>query len=227
MSFRRNKGFTGFILLVFLFTFIVMQWSTCNNLKLTWGKLKVGDKIYADSSKLHQKTNLYSPIWLWRRIRPFNADDIKQMDIPEWQKLKFISQLDTSIFQLSEMIRSETNIGQDSMFKYKTTCLGTYLKSDSISAIYYADGSGHEDYWYAITINKTVASIDDANEIKLPNNRTYADDYFYIDAHEARLEEAPLFKRVRSMQPILTEKDTVKSIKKRTSKLKSSHLAIS
>jgi hypothetical protein len=193
---RRNKGFAGFMLLVLLSFFIVMELLKNQGLNLTWGKFKFGDKVYADNSLLNKKTNQYVPIWTYRRIRPINADDIKQMDIEEWQKLKFITQLDTSKLQMSEMIRSEISIGQDSVFKYKTTCLGTYLKSDSISAEYYVDGSGHEENWYAIKINKAIATVA-LDEFELPANRTYADDYYYIDAHDARLKEAAIFKRMQ------------------------------
>lgn len=209
MSRRISPGSAVFTLLVLLFFFIVMNWLHEKKLYLTWGKLKLGNKIYSDSSQLDQKTNQYSPIWLWRRIRYFNADDIKQMDIPEWKKLKFITQLDTSKLQISEMIRSEISIGQDSMFKYETTCLGTYLKRDSISAEYYADGSGHEENWYAIKFNKMIATIA-LDELELPINRTYADDYYYINAHDARLEEAAVFKNSNLKSPAAIKQDSIK-----------------
>lgn len=209
MSRRISPGSAVFTLLVLLFFFIVMNWVQGKNLYLTWGKLKFGDKVYADNSLLDKKTNQYMPICTYRRIRPINAADIKQMDIEEWQKLKMITQLDTSKLQMSEMIRSEISIGQDSVFKYKTTCLGTYLKSDSISAEYYADGSGHEENWYAIKINKAIATVA-FDEFELPVNRTYADDYYYIDAHDARLEEAAVFKNANLKSSAAIKQNSIK-----------------
>ncbi|WP_158824733.1 hypothetical protein [Mucilaginibacter lacusdianchii] len=181
------------------------------DLNLTWGKLKTGDQLFADSSALKKDSKHYA-VTLYRRIRPINAEDIKKMDIQEWKKSQLISQLDTSADHNQPAMKyAGFGISQDSMFKHKTAYIGSYIKKDSTTIKYYADGSGSSDDWYAIKVNFNLVK---KGEFEMPANFVFADEYYYVDPLDVRLTEPAAFKNKLSTT---IQNDTTRS----TDKLKS------
>lgn len=201
-AFGSAATFVSLIVLAAIFGYMSDQ-----EVQLTWGKLKAGDRIYADSLKLQKDTADYG-VSFCRRIRPINASDINKKHIPQWKKLKLISQLDTTAkHNVSRMISSEIRTRQDSMFKRGTALLGIYIKSDSTSMKYYSDGSGSPEKWYAIKPGPGVLHY---SNFTIPKGYVLADKYYYIDAHDARSEEPTIFKNHNRSVAQLTPTGSVK-----------------
>ncbi|WP_345955321.1 hypothetical protein [Mucilaginibacter sp. PAMB04168] len=171
-----------------------------NTIMGNWSHAKENDPIYADTSRL--RDTAYFGVTLFRRIRPLDHAElskaINEMNIPEWDKSNRITQLDTnSKSHEPVMIYSEATIDRDSMFKYKTFCIGTLLLKDSLTAqMPTKDLATSAQKWFAIKPNKQLLSRSEMP--KLPLNYVYADDYYYVDPLDITLGGEPAaFKKAR------------------------------
>lgn len=172
-----------------------------------WIKVKLNDKIFADSMFVSDTS--HRSITLYRKIRPVNMDDINKMDIPRWQKLKLIAQIDTNAEHNKPlMIPSQVNYFNDDMFKGETACIGTFIKRDSVTAVKPDEGMYSDPQkWFAIAPNLTIADTN-SYPITIPEKYTYADAYFYTDLDQIVLVEATVFTNLHSklQQPGKTNK---------------------
>ena len=105
------------------------------------------------------------------------------MDIPDWQKLKLKSQIDTSL--KPQLIRGDINFWADSLYKAESAYLGDYVSKDSIDKI-------GLDRWYVTKLNFKPGQ--QGNKEEVPFGYTYANkNLFYIHAGDVQLQEATLF----------------------------------
>ncbi|WP_462266076.1 hypothetical protein [Mucilaginibacter sp.] len=148
----------------------------------SWSKVKAGDKLYAANHyfKNHDNNNV---IYTYQLVKPITASDIDTMQIPNWQKVKMKSQLDTTL--KPQLIRGDYNFWADSLYKTGSAYIGSYISKDSIDKIMI-------DKWYVVKLNFLPGQS--GNKEVLPEGYIYANrKLFYVDASEVQLQEATPF----------------------------------
>ncbi len=152
----------------------------------TWNKTNPGDKLYA--ADIFITDTALKELEVFRLIRPVNKEDVKKMNIPAWQKLKMVSQLDTNNKEVV-IISAEVRVSQDRMFKSHTAFIGTYVKRDSTLGRF---GEPHiNTKLYAIKPNMPV--LETGFLSKKPNDYVFADEYYYVEPRNVRLNEPSVF----------------------------------
>ena len=191
---RHNRAWAKAATMIFIIVMIAVLGGNLDaEVQKTWQSINRGDKIYADSS--HVANPKFNKLYTYRRIRPFNANDIKKRKIPSWKKLKLIAQLDTSAeHNQSLMIMSNLVFLQDKMFKRHTAQIGVVIKKDSTTAEKPKEGShSSPSRWYAIIPNRKLYSTN--FEMIIPPGYKLADKYYYVDPYEVSGEEFKVFRK--------------------------------
>lgn len=183
-------------------------------LKKTWTRVQAGNLLYADSVYLSDSS--FTQLHTYRRVRPINAVDISKMHIASWEKLKKIAQIDTSIqHNRPVMLSSNLLFLKNDLFKQHTACIGTYVKSDSLTG----DIEEKKDLyfpqkWYAIKPNMKLCKTN--YEINMPADYTFADEYYYVKPLTVTLTPPSIF----------SKKEGVSSTAKSSSQLKDSTIVL-
>ncbi|SDE89285.1 hypothetical protein SAMN05216464_110212 [Mucilaginibacter pineti] len=164
-----------------LFIFII-HGALNQDSKLTWNKVKPGDRLYAYDGFF--KDTILTEFTPFRLLKPIAASDIDTMKIQEWEKVKLKAQLDTSL--KPQLVTAEITYKVDSLFKSKSSFVGIYVGKDSIHE------SGFIDHWY---IFKPAFKKPSHYLLDIPKGYILSNDNYYMDASDARLEEAPQFKK--------------------------------
>ncbi|MDR6944691.1 hypothetical protein [Mucilaginibacter pocheonensis] len=180
-----NVLFYGALSLV-IALFLIIQlfvWIFNNGYEDTWDKVKPGDKLYAEKRVVTDTASRM--VFLFRLIRPINSDDIDRMKIAEWKKDKLKMKIDSSL--KSKMLTAPGIFYQDSLLKYKTGFLGTYIKKDSVE-----EYGGFGQHWYAIKPNFKLIRKHYL-KFEMPAGYTLADSDYYISAQDGKFNEIDLF----------------------------------
>ncbi|OJW13535.1 MAG: hypothetical protein C0154_09815 [Mucilaginibacter sp.] len=127
-----------------------------------------------------------------RMIRPMTISDIDTMHISLAEKRKLAAQLDTSKKQTIMLERANWVIPRDSMFKYGVAAIGEFIAKDSITP---NDESGVGYDWYAVKPNRKL--MYDKYVLRIPNGYVIANDLFFVEPSEVRLEEPSAIKKFR------------------------------
>lgn len=154
----------------------------------TWTKVKAGDKIYCHFEASDTGFRPFVPQIL---VRPINQSDIEKMPMVTWKKRKLINELDTNLKPL--LIDAKIAFTKDSMYKYNTAYMGTFIKKDSIKNLKLGDcaAGADGDYWYTIKLDTT--HVECCYESKIPNGYVLADKNYYVPAGWVRLQESSAF----------------------------------
>jgi hypothetical protein len=157
-------------------------WMVNNQIELTWDKVKVNDKLYASEFFITDTAGRTIP--LKRMIRPINQSDIDTMNISLLEKRKMSAQLDTSNTEQRIADLSDIIIPQDSIFKYGTAFVGTFLSKDSTTKTF--EGNMVNKIYAIIPNNQLVKT---GYEQKIPKGYILANNYYYVNPEDVRLEE--------------------------------------
>ena len=179
-------------LLFFIFVFVMIGISLNHDTKLSWGKVKKGDKLYP-SEEFIKDTSYHDFSYFCRMIRPITTADIDTMQISVAEKLKIAARLDTTLKSTLMLEQSEITVSRDSMFKYGIASIGTFVSKDSTTATS-ENAIGYE--WYEVVPNKQLI---DANYIlKIPAGYILANNNYYIRPYNVRLDEPAVFKKYKT-----------------------------
>jgi hypothetical protein len=155
---------------------------TDNERKLTWDKVKANDKLYVSEFFITDTSGGSVP--LRRMIRPINQSDIDTMNISLIEKRKMSAQLDTSNTERRIIDICDIRIPQDSIFKFGTAFVGTFLSKDSTTKTF-EDKTA--DKFYAIIPNSRL--VQTGYDQKIPKGYVLANNYYYVMPENVRLEE--------------------------------------
>jgi hypothetical protein len=201
---RRNRRFAAATTVILVLGgAIVVGWFQENTVLTNWNNVKYNSLLYADTSQI--KNSKYFGVLLFRRIRPLNnaelSEAINKSNIPEWEKLKRRTMIDTSSENNQPvMIYSDLTLRQDSMFKYKTAFIGSVIGKDSLTAEMPKDNlSTSPKKWLAIKPNKNLVEINQT--FKLPKNYVYADKNYYVDPLDVTIGGEPTIFRNTKPSP--------------------------
>ncbi|MES2268670.1 MAG: hypothetical protein V4520_18030 [Bacteroidota bacterium] len=178
--------------LFFVFVFALIAVSQNQETKLTWGKVKKGDKLYP-SENFIKDTSYHDFSFFCRMIRPVTTADIDTMQISIAEKMKITASLDTTLKNTIMLEQSEITIARDSMFKYGIASIGTFVSKDSTTATA-EKAIGYE--WYEVVPNKQLMDL--KYILKIPLGYILANNNYYVRPYNVRLDEPAVFKKYKS-----------------------------
>ncbi len=191
-----NRKFTWLIVLVITIILGVTGFIFKRDIKvkyynLTNNHFKRGDKVYVDKEIFGYEHNHYN---FYRLIRPISQQDIEDMTIDKLEKSTLKNLIDPSLKPY--LIRTEMSISSDTLNKYRSTYIGTYLYHKALNFKNYDTGKLFEDNAYAIEPEQhyTVTSISPDDDV-LPKGYTWADKSMYLPALWITDKEYPGFKK--------------------------------
>ncbi|MBD1394603.1 hypothetical protein [Mucilaginibacter glaciei] len=157
---------------------------------LSWYKIKKNDKLYADE---YFVTDTSDAVFRFNRlIRPITEADVKKMKLSVDKKRKIIAQLDKNNKSNLMLDMSEIVITKENLFKNGSAFIGTFAEKDSLTMLV---GSGTNVKWYGLIPNERV--VDRGYEITIPKGYVLANDYYYVEAADVRLEESEAIKKTK------------------------------
>lgn len=115
---------TVFILIIALAWFN-QPWIWDLYIDAKYNNFKTGDKLYGREQSMRVSDYHYR-LYTW--VRPLKEDDVDAMDIELWKKALIKQDLHPNAERF--LIESGWRISTDSLNKYKTACIGTYLGAD-------------------------------------------------------------------------------------------------
>jgi hypothetical protein len=149
-----------------------------------WDRAKIGDKLYADDLHFENNPNLGKYYAIDQLALPMTVKDIDTMHIPDWQKDKLKYELDTT--RQPKLVRNAIVLWVDSMYKYKTSFIGTCVSKDSSSRF-----DDIIEKWLAIIPNKKFADYSSALD-SVPKGYIMQNRY-YISSNLTQFQEAKPF----------------------------------